>query len=203
MKQISIQPQLLKGHEQFCYDGENHGITMLDFWQFQFSNIWDLQEHIAEFLVAKALKIEKPYNRSGWTPFDILYKEKRIEVKESGYFYSWQKEGKTSNRRTFGIPQTYTRDKDGNLVLNSDGTYKKERQNDVYVFCLNKGKTKKESNPLELANWKFYVVSTKVINEVCGTNKTISLTKVRKFSACTTFDQLQVEIDRALDSLPR
>ena len=171
---------------------------MLDFWQFHFSNIWDLQEHIAEFLVAKALKIEKPYNRSGWTPFDILYKEKRIEVKESGYFYSWQKEGKTSNRRTFGIPQTYTRDKDGNLVLNSDGTYKKERQDDVYVFCLNKGKTKEESHPLELANWEFYVVSTKVINEVCGTNKTISLSKVQKLSRCITFEHLQEEIDKSI-----
>jgi len=112
--------------------------------------------------------------------------------------YSWQKEGRTSNRRTFGIPQTYTRYKDGYWVLNSDGTYKKERQNDIYVFCLNKGKTKEESNPLELANWEFYIVSTKVINEICGTNNIISLSKVRKLSKCLSFKQLQEEIDKSI-----
>ena len=200
MNQTTTQLQLQTGQEQFSYHGKTLDIKMLDFWQFQFSNIWDLQEHIAEFLVAKALKIEKPYNRSGWTPFDILYRGKRIEVKESGYFHSWQKEGKISNQRSFGIPQTYTRDIDGNIVLNSDATYLKERQNDLYVFCLNKGKTKEESNPLELEHWEFYVIPTKLINEQCGTNKTISLKKVREFAACIAFDQLQVEIDRALDS---
>lgn len=35
----------------------------------------------------------------------------------------------------------------------------------------------------------------KVINEHCGINKTISLTKVRTFSTCTTYDQLKVEIE--------
>ena len=178
--------------------GEPLGFTLLDFWQFQFSNIWDLQEHIADFLVAKALGLDKPFNRSGWTPFDILYKEKRIEVKESGYFYSWQKEGKTTNRRTFGIPQTYTRDKDGNIVLNSDGAYLKERQNDIYVFCLNKGKTKEESNPLELEHWEFYVVSTKVINEICGANKTISLSKVQKLANNVSFEEIKPTIDRII-----
>ena len=182
----------------FMNSGEPLGFTLLDFWQFQFSNIWDLQEHIAEFLVAKALGLDKPFNRSGWTPFDILYKEKRIEVKESGYFYSWQKEGKTTNRRTFGIPQTYTRDKDGNIVLNSDGAYLKERQNDIYVFCLNKGKTKEESNPLELEHWEFYVVSTKVINEICGANKTISLSKVQKLANNVSFEEIKPTIDRII-----
>ena len=188
----------ITGDQVFSSYKKPIGLTVLDFWQFQFSNIWDLQEHIAEFLVAKALGLDKPFNRSGWTPFDILYSDKRIEVKESGYFYSWQKEGRTTNRRTFGILQTYTRDKDGNIVLNSDGAYLKERQNDIYVFCLNKGKTKEESNPLELANWEFYVVPSKVINEVCGTNKTISLSKVQKLTNKVSFEAIKTVIDRII-----
>lgn len=174
----------ISGEQIFSYNKKSIGLSLKDFWQFQFSNIWDLQEHIAEFLVAKALGLDKPYNRSGWTPFDILYKGKRIEVKETGYFYSWQEDGKTSERRSFRINQTYNE------------KHIKERQNDIYVFCLNTGKTKEESNPLELEHWEFYIVPTMVINEKCGTNKTISLERVRKFATCTSYENLRLEMDK-------
>lgn len=39
----------------FTSKGESIGLTMLDFWKYQYSNIFDLQEHIAEFIVGKAL----------------------------------------------------------------------------------------------------------------------------------------------------
>lgn len=181
--------ELLTGMEDFIRKGKPLGFTLLDFWQFQFSNIWDLQEHIAEFLVAKALGIKRPYNRSGWTPFDILYRNTRIEVKETGYFYSWQKKGKISQRRSFGINQTY------------NGKQIKERQNDIYVFCLNTGETAKDSNPLELEHWEFYVIPTKIINEKCRANKTISLGRVRQLSPCILYKDLKNEIDKLIQLL--
>ena len=48
-------------------DGKTLGITMLDFWKYQYSNIYDIQEYIAEFIVGKALGINEPCNRDGWT----------------------------------------------------------------------------------------------------------------------------------------
>lgn len=177
------------GQERFSKQGVSIGLTIFDFWQFQFSNIYDLQEHIAEFLVAKALDIDKPYNRSGWTPFDILLRGTRIEVKETGYFYSWQEDGKTSNRRSFRINQTY------------NAKHIKERQNDIYVFCLNTGETAEDSNPLELEHWEFYVIPTKTINEECGNNKTISLSKVQRLTNKVTFSEIKECIDDLLDKM--
>ena len=55
---------------------------MLDFWKYQYSNIFDLQENIAEFIVGKALGLTEPCNRNGWSLYDIDYRNKRIEVKE-------------------------------------------------------------------------------------------------------------------------
>lgn len=173
----------------FTGNGKSIGLTMLDFWKYQYSNIYDLQENIAEFIVGKALGLDKPCNRDGWSLFDILYRNKRIEVKETGYYYSWQKNGRISMQRTFGITSAYG---DDNI---------KTRQNDIYVFCLNTGVNAEESNPLEMNNWEFYVVPTSVINRECTIDqKTISLGKVRKFAAITRYSELKQIIDSIIDT---
>ena len=67
----------------FVNGNKSLGITMLDFWKYQYSNIYDMQEYIAEFIVGKALGINEPMNRDGWTLWDIDYQGKRIEVKQA------------------------------------------------------------------------------------------------------------------------
>lgn len=181
----------------FVSDGKDLGITMLDFWKYQYSNIFDLQDSIAEFIVGKALGIEEPMNRDGWTLYDIAYKHKdckrtvHIEVKQTGYYHSWQNKianGRISQQRTFGIHPAYSTYKDSRTEL--------KRQNDIYVFCLNTGINEEESNPLDMANWEFYVVPTATINEKCATSqKTISLGKVRKLAPLTRYHELKTIID--------
>ena len=186
----------MSGEEPVTMDGNPVGFTMLDFWRYQYSNIWNLQDQIAEFLVARALGQEVPYNKNGWTLWDLNYRGKRIEVKETGYYYSWQKEGKVSKERRFGITQAYT-------------TYKNKdsepgRQNDVYVFCLNTGETKEDSNPLELSHWRFWVVPTETINRLCGKNKTISLNRLKTITGQAggiSFNELKSAVDIALDRI--
>lgn len=174
----------------FTSNGEAIGLTMLDFWKYQYSNIFDLQENIAEFIVGKALGLNEPCNRDGWSLYDILYRSKRIEIKESGYYYSWQKNGKISNQRTFGVTSAYGED---NV---------KERQNDIYVFCLNTGITAAESNPLEMDNWEFFVVPTNVINQECPIEqKTLSLGRIRKLAPATRYCDLKRVIDSYIDNL--
>lgn len=168
------EPILMKGSEPFQLSGEPAGFTLNDFWQFQFSNIWDMQDQIAEFIVAKALGQDLPHNKNGWTLWDLNYKGKRIEVKETGYYYSWQTNGKISQVRNFGITKAYSRYKDNTSTF--------ERQNDVYVFCLNTGYTQESSNPLVLDNWRFWVVPTTAINKLCGDNKKISLGRLKSIT---------------------
>ena len=202
--------ELRTGKELFTMGGQPIDLlSMLDFWQFQFSNIFDLQEHIAEFLVAKALRIKKPYNRDGWTQWDINYKKTRIEVKETGYYYSWQKNKKKSDVRTWDIHKTYTLDeKKERIKIGEDSKgnaiYKQERQSDIYVFCLNTGKQKKSSNPLQLEHWEFYIIPTSTINEVCGDNKSISLSKVKKLAKQSTpFGELKSKIDQIISQIKK
>ena len=96
---MSIQSHSsLLGTETFKYAGQPVGFSVIDFWRFQFSNIWDIQDQIAEFIVAKTLGQTEPYNKNGWTLWDINYRGQRIEVKETAYYHSWRNYGKFSSR---------------------------------------------------------------------------------------------------------
>ena len=186
-------------HTPFVNCGESLGITMLDFWKYQYSNIYDMQEYIAEFIVGKALGINEPMNRDGWTLWDIDYQGKRIEVKQTSYYHSWQEKianGKISQQRTFSITPAFTRYK--------DSTTSYERQNDIYVFCLNIGTNEEESYPLDMENWEFYVVPTSVINENCTpAQKSISLGKVRKLAPLTKYEELKNVIDSICETIKK
>lgn len=189
-------PDLLTGSEPLTLEGKPAGFTVLDFWRFQHSNLWDVQEEIAEFIVAKALGQDLPYNKNGWTLWDINYRGKRIEIKETGYYHSWRTDGKVSQQRTFGITKAYSRYKDNQSEF--------KRQNDIYVFCLNTGETKEASNPLELDNWRFWVVPTETINRLCGDNKTISLGRVKSITGQKEgvgYSELKEAVDRAIEEI--
>ena len=155
--------------EKFILNNKELDFGILDLWKSKYSNIFNMQEVIAEFIVEKALGIEKSQNTDYWTLYDILYRECRIEIKETGYYHSWNEDGKVSMQRMFGITKA-----NSNYESSAEEN-KYERQNDIYVFCLNTGTTKETSNPMNLNNWEFYIVPTSVINEKCGNNKTINL----------------------------
>lgn len=185
--------ELLDIDKQFT-DGDNPlGFSAVDYWQFQFSNVWDLYEEVAEFIVAKALGMAKPFNKNGWTPFDILYNGKRVEVKATAYYHSWRGDNDYSENRSFSIAET--------VGQHNEKKDEPERQNDVYVFCLNTGKNQKDADPFEMRHWEFYVVPTCVINKECGNNKSISLGRLRKITkeqGKVNYSQLKAAIDTAL-----
>ena len=52
----------MTGKEAFVFDGETVGFNFLDYWKFHYSNIYDLQDTIAEFIVSKALGINEAQN---------------------------------------------------------------------------------------------------------------------------------------------
>jgi hypothetical protein len=58
--------------------------------------------------------------------------------------------------------------------MNTYGTERK-RQADVYVFCLLAHKDKPTLDPLDLAQWEFYVLPSKVLDDKLPTQKTLSL----------------------------
>ena len=60
----------------------------------------------------------------------------------------------------------------------------------------------KDKYPLNLNNWEFFIVPTAFINEHCGNNKTISLSRIRNFGfRAFRFDEIKAEVDRIIDEL--
>ena len=178
------------GFEKFTNNGEEVELNLLDFWRFQYSNIWDLQGDMAEFIVAKALGIEVPDNRNGWNLYDIKYKGYRIEVKQTSDWHSWNRDGYVQKTPRFGISKAYSEYKDVNSAY--------ERQNDIYVFCHLKGNDAKSANPMNLSAWDFYVIPTKLINDRCGDCKTISFSRVKKFATPISYNELHNKIDAVI-----
>lgn len=189
----------ISGEEKFTLNGDPLGFDLIDFWRFRYSNIYDMQSVIAEFLVAKALGQTEAHNTDYWTLYDIEYQEMRVEVKETSYYHPWNKNGKISKNRTFGITMANSIYEAKAKGTADEHENKFERQNDLYVFCLNTGTTREDSYPLELKNWEFYVIPTFIINERCGKNKSISLERVRKLAKLVRYEQLREEIDDVVD----
>lgn len=184
----------MHGEEQFLLHGKAAGMNVYDFWRFAYSDLnADPRDDVAEYLVSRALGIEKPFNKENWTPYDISYRGKRIEVKCTGYFQTWRTDSNVCPHRIFSIRKAHHPD---------TGVF--ERQNDVYVFCLLLGNTREEANVLDLENWEFYIVPTLKIDAICGDNKTISLSRIKNlgFDACG-FEEIKSRIDAELDNMEK
>lgn len=78
----------------------------------------------------------------------------------------------------------------------------KARQNDIYIFCLDKGKTEEKANPLNLENWDFYVVPTKYINVTFGDQKILSLKRLKglkPYNKEITWNEIKKVVDDIID----
>ena len=185
----------MNNNGKFIFNNNELDFGILDLWKSKYSNIYNMQDVIAEFLVEKALGIDKAQNTDYWTLYDILYRDCRIEIKQTGYYHPWNENGKISEMRRFGITKANSK------YENKESSNIYERQNDIYVFCLNVGKTKETSNPLNIDNWEFYIVPTKKINEVCKNYKSIGLNKVKKIATKVNYFEIKEYIDNLIDKM--
>lgn len=180
----------ITGEEQFTDNEQPIGISMLDFWKFECSNVYDLQDEVSEFIVTSALGLTKAFNKDSWTRWDISYPYKndivKIEVKTTSYYHSWQTEkSEIKEQRAFGIAKSNSKYDERAKVLAGEmdkvsGENVLERPSDLYVFCLNTGRNRKDAFPLEMKNWEFYIVSTAYINSTFKEQKSVSLTRLKK-----------------------
>lgn len=165
----NIPPKGLTGREEMIKsDGKSIG-CVIDYWRWAHSNLIDNTERgiLAEYLVARAMGADRA-PRTNWEPYDLMAEDIRIEVKASGYLQSWGQ--KELSKIQFGIAKT--------AAWNHDtGRYEggKTRHADVYVFCLLKHREQDSMNPLDLSQWEFHIVPTKVINERFGDRERVTL----------------------------
>lgn len=168
----AISPHPLSGSEPLA------DTTLLSYWSWAHSNVVDNAERgaLAEYLVHRAVGAISP-TRVNWDKYDILSPEGiAIEVKASGHIQSWAQERLSAI--SFSIRPTYGWDADTNTYATTFS-----RQSDVYVFCLHAHVDQTTINPLDIKQWTFFVLPTSVLNEKCGNQKTISLSRVKELGA--------------------
>jgi len=147
---------------------------------------------LAEYIVAKALNIEKN-KRIEWDAYDLIYKWLKIEIKSCSYIQSWEQ--KNFSYISFNIAKTQSFDYDENKRK-----WEKRRQSDAYILCLLKHKDKNTINPLDLSQWYFYIVETSFLNKKLNDQKTISLATLnRLWIQSIVFDDIKVTIDKLFD----
>jgi hypothetical protein len=77
---------------------------------------------------------------------------------------------------SFSIRSTYAWDPESNLV-----SPESRRQADIYIFCLLKHTEKDDSfDPMNLDQWEFYVLPSRILNEKYPAQKTIGLKSLVK-----------------------
>jgi len=164
----------LSGTENFSMAGLPFQADVLGFWQWSCSNLLGntLRGQLAEYIVGLALGCVEGV-RQEWDAFDLVWpnangKPIRIEVKSAAYLQSWHQEEYSA------IAFDIAKKKSWHAATNSYGDTP-ERASDVYVFCLLHHDDKEPVNPLDLAQWSFYAMSTHRINKECVEQQRIAL----------------------------
>ena len=179
------------GKETFYLDGKKLPLDVLSFWKWSSSELLGnaLRGVLAEFIVASTIDIlDKP--REEWDAYDLKTKTGlKIEIKSSSYLQSWEQI--ELSKIIFGIQPT----SDWDYSINKRSK-EKMRQSDIYIFCVLSHKDKNSVDPLDLSQWDFYILETKVLNEKVKTQKTITLSSLLKLNPTKIkYDNLKQEIE--------
>ena len=179
------------GKETFYIDGKKLPLDVLSFWKWSSSELLGnaLRGVLAEFIVASTIDIlDKP--REEWDAYDLKTKTGlKIEIKSSSYLQSWEQI--ELSKIIFGIQPT----SDWDYSINKRSK-EKMRQSDIYIFCVLSHKDKNSVDPLDLSQWDFYILETKVLNEKVKTQKTITLSSLLKLNPIKTkYENLKQEIE--------
>lgn len=170
------------GDEQFIGMNSN----LLEFWEWAHSDIMSNTERgrLAEFIVSKAVEAISD-RRVEWDIYDVRTPDDiTIEVKTSAYLQTW----KQTQFSTISFDIAPKKEWTAGVNKYSE---KAKRPAKVYVFCLFASKDGLLANPMDLNQWEFYVLSTKVLDHHMPHQKTITLKSLLKLGAQKTcFDEL-------------
>jgi hypothetical protein len=135
------------------------GAAVVDFWRFAMPDLRvnNTRGLFAEFLVHQALGSRKP--RVEWAGHDVETDDGlRIEVKTSAYLQAWEQQRHSGIRfsglhaRTWAPLTGYSQTKTYNA--------------DVYVFAVQTARDHADYDPLDTAQWEFYVLPRAVLEDL-------------------------------------
>ncbi|TDK96490.1 hypothetical protein EI067_15420 [Mycobacterium paragordonae] len=129
------------------------------FWEWAYGDLLSNTTRgvLAEYIVATALGIHDT-TRVEWDRYDLVIGDIGVEVKSAAYVQTWKQT--QLSKIVFGIRPAMGWDARTDTFAESAG-----RSADVYVFCLLETKDRGAINPLDVAQWTFYVLPTSKLPE--------------------------------------
>jgi hypothetical protein len=171
---------------------QTRDLSIADFWSWAYSDLLSNRNRgiFAEFLVGAALDV-LDRTRIEWDAYDLHYKDRRIEVKSAAYLQSWQQTRPSSIG--FDIAPKLSWDA-------TDNTYDTQatRSADIYVFCLFAEQNRELANVIDPAQWEFFVLPVRVLDEKLGTQKRIGLRPLRQICESVDYPDLKGAVDTLL-----
>lgn len=185
-----IKNKIKSGKERLKFKKNNLSFSVLDFWKWSVSDILSnaTRGRFAEFIVATATNIDLNVPRNEWAAYDLITPDKiKIEVKSAAFIQSWHQD-KLSNI-SFSIKPSFYWDSETNKQSKT-----KSRYADIYVMCLLSTTDQSIIDPLDLDQWKFYVLSVKEINNYKRSQLSITLKSLETLTKPVLYDQLSQNI---------
>jgi hypothetical protein len=182
----ALKPTKKMGDETLHFNSRPLPQTILDFWRWSTSDLVSNATRgiLAEYIVGSALGLADAI-RAERDAFDLVTPaELKIEVKSASYLQSWFHKKPSLIR--FAIRPTRAPDTVTNLLSSES-----KRQADVYVFSLLAHTDKATLDPLNVAQWEFYVVRASVLDATFPTQKSLGLTSLLRLAVRPiTYDAL-------------
>lgn len=170
-----------RGDELFRLDGRDLGFNLRDFWSWNVSDLVSntTRGRLAEFIVARALGVPTDDVRDEWGAFDLTTPTGiKVEVKSAAFVQSWSQQKLSTI--CFKVPETRAWDPE----TNRQGEVAR-RQADVYVFALLAHRDKETVDPMDVGQWRFYVLPTSVLDRRTRSQHSISLKTLENLSKGT------------------
>ena len=170
---------MMQGNESIHAAGVSIGVTVLDYWRWSGSDLMSNVSRgvLAEFLVARALDVTHA-PRVEWTTYDLKTRTGvTVEVKSAAYAQAWPQRRPSDIR--FDIE---ARKQVWNAATNEIRDLPvPQRLADVYVFCVlgSEDRTADDTDPRDLDQWAFYVISRAFLDRKRPRQKTIGLNALR------------------------
>jgi hypothetical protein len=147
---------------------EHHTIT--EFWQWAHSDLMQNIERgvLAEYIVATLLGVDSN-PRVPWLAYDLkMPNEKTIEVKAMSRLQAWYQ--KNLSNPLVIIKPTRKWDPETNIMENEPRLH-----SDFYVICYFTAVSHELADPLDLAQWKFFVLPKDRITSILQKRRSISM----------------------------
>lgn len=185
------------GTEPFVSGDETLDFDLHGFWTWAYSDLVGntVRGVLAEYVVARALGGGVADCRIEWNPYDLESASGiTIEVKSAAYIQSWHQSDYSKISFSVGKKRTW----DPVSKVYSD---EPKRYADVYVFALLAHKEQETLNPMNMAQWEFYVVPTSKLGQRKRSQSSITLSSLkREFGVPVSFEELSSAVVRAATS---